>query len=155
MTEFEYSESITIDASPDEVYDLVSDVTRTGEWSPVCRECIWNDGGAPRVGATFTGRNEDSGRTWETTSRVDVARRGHEFAWIVGDGYARWAYMLRPVEDGTELTESWQFREAGRDVFRTRYGDDAQAQIENRTRAARTGVPATLAAIKKIAESGA
>ena len=27
----------------EELYDLVSDVTRTGEWSPVCRACWWED----------------------------------------------------------------------------------------------------------------
>ena len=52
--------------------------------------------------------------------------------------------------DGTRLTESWEFRPAGRDYFRAKYGDDAQAQIDNRVRAAHAGIPATLAAIKAV-----
>ncbi|HUP73352.1 MAG TPA: SRPBCC family protein [Acidimicrobiales bacterium] len=31
--------SIHIDASPEQVYDLVTDVTRMGEWSPETHRC--------------------------------------------------------------------------------------------------------------------
>jgi hypothetical protein len=41
---------------------------------------------------------------------------------------------------------------AGVAGFHERYGADAEAQIEQRHDAARTGIPATLAAIKKAAE---
>lgn len=154
MTEFQYSDSIEIAASPAAVYDLVSDVTRTGEWSPICTGCEWNDGAeGPRVGATFTGHNEASGRTWSTTSRVEVADPGREFTWSVAGGLVRWSYTLAPAGSGTRLTESWHFLDAGREMFRTRYGDDADAQIANRTRAAHEGIPVTLAAIKRIAEA--
>ncbi len=37
--------------------------------------------------------------------------------------------------------------------FRERYGDDADAHVENRRAAAESGIPATLAAIKKAAEA--
>ena len=85
----------------------MSDVTRTGEWSPVCRACWWDDGGSARVGAWFTGRNEVPGRTWETRSEVVVADRGREFAWVVGGKYVRWSFGMEPVDGGTRLTESW------------------------------------------------
>jgi len=79
-----YSESIIIARSADALYDLVSDVTRMGEWSPVCKACWWDDGAGARAGAWFTGRNEASGRTWETRSEVVTAARGREFAFVVG-----------------------------------------------------------------------
>ena len=56
------------------------------------------------------------------------------------------------MEGGTRLTESWAFLPDGIALFHERYGDDAQRQIEDRTRAAHEGIPATLAAIKRIAE---
>ena len=62
----QHSDSIVIARSPEDVYDMVSDVTRMGEWSPVCKACWWDEGGSPRVGAWFTGRNELPDRTWET-----------------------------------------------------------------------------------------
>lgn len=147
-----HQESITVRASPETVYDLVSDVTRTGEWSPVCTSCWWTDGEPGAVGAQFTGRNESGGRTWETLSHVVAAEPGREFAWVVGEGYVRWGYTLKPVHEGTELTESWEFLDAGIAMFRDKYGDDAQAQIQARTQAAYAGIPVTLAAIKRIAE---
>src|SRR5699024_8909037 len=125
MTERTHHESITVRASPEAVYDLVSDVTRTGEWSPVCTSCWWHDGGGGRVGSRFTGRNERNGRVWETVSEVVAAERGRQFAWIVGDGYVRWGYTMTPTDGGTELTESWEFLPAGIEMFHQRFGEDA------------------------------
>ena len=153
MTELKRSESISVALPPDELYALVSDVTRTGEWSPVCRACWWDDGDGPRVGAWFTGRNELPERTWETRSRVVAADPGREFAWEVNDGWVHWAYSLAPEEGGTRLTESWEFLPRGIEGFRERFGDNADAEIEKRSEAARTGIPETLAAIKKTAET--
>ncbi|MGH3626469.1 MAG: SRPBCC family protein, partial [Sciscionella sp.] len=62
MTNLHHSESIVIASSPETLYDMVSDVTRTGEWSPVCRACWWDDGDTARVGAWFTGRNQTTER---------------------------------------------------------------------------------------------
>ena len=147
-----YSESIIIARSADALYDLVSDVTRMGEWSPVCKACWWDDGAGARAGAWFTGRNEASGRTWETRSEVVTAARGREFAFVVGGAWVRWGYTFTPVDGGTQVTESWEFLPAGLARFGERYGADAQAQIADRTEAARTGIPLTLAAIKRTAE---
>ena len=75
-----HAASIFIARSPEELYDLVSDVTRMGAWSPVCKECWWDEGAGPEVGSWFTGRNVLPERTWETRSEVVVADRGTEFA---------------------------------------------------------------------------
>lgn len=155
MTTLSFSDSIVVATSPERLYDLVSDVTRTGEWSPICKDCWWEDDGGPRVGAWFHGRNEVPGRTWETRSQVVAADRGREFAWLVGEGYVRWGFTFDPVEEGTRLTESWEFLPAGLAMFDQRYGADAQTQIADRTTAAHQGIPATLAAIKRIAEAEA
>lgn len=154
MDELMHSESIVVAASPQELYDLVSDVTRTGEWSPVCVGCWWDDGDGPREGAHFTGRNQIPDRTWETRSQVVAAQPGREFAWVVGDDYARWGYSLVPADGGTELTESWEFRPAGIAMFHEKYGATAQTQIAARAKAAHEGIPATLAALKELAETG-
>ncbi len=150
-----HQESLVVEASPERLYDLVSDVTRTGEWSPICQECWWDDDVVPgAVGSWFTGRNVTPSRTWETRSQVVVASRGREFAWHVGDGFVRWGFEMEPVQGGTRLTETWDFLPAGLAMFEKRYGDDAAAQVEERTRAALDGIPRTLGAIKQIAESG-
>ncbi|HZP29920.1 MAG TPA: SRPBCC family protein [Acidimicrobiia bacterium] len=153
MDDLTFSDSVVIDRSPEDLYDMVSDVTRMGEWSPVCKACWWEEGDGPRVGAWFGGRNELPERTWKTRSEVVAADRGREFAFVVNGTIARWGYTFTPVDGGTEVTESWQFLPGGISMFHERFGEDAEAQIENRLEAARTGIPATLAAIKRAAES--
>ncbi|UYP17179.1 SRPBCC family protein [Rhodococcus sp. Z13] len=147
-----YQSSVVVSADPEKVYALVSDVTRTGEWSPVCVECRWDDGHGPEVGSFFTGRNVNPERTWETRSQVVAADPGREFAWSVGPGLVRWGYLMEPVEGGTKLTETWEFGAAGQEMFRERFGDTAPAEIAKREQAAREGIPVTLDAIKRILE---
>jgi Polyketide cyclase / dehydrase and lipid transport len=153
MTELQYSESVVVARSPEALYDMVSDITRMGEWSPVCKACWWDDGDGPREGAWFTGRNELPERTWETRSIVVAADRGREFAFVVRGSWVRWGYTFTPVDGGTLITESWEFLPDGIAGFHDRFGEEAPAQIANRVEAARKGIPATLAAIKKAAES--
>ena len=155
MDSLTFSDSVVVARSPEELYDLVSDVTHMGDWSPVCRACWWEEeGGSARVGAWFGGRNELPERTWETRSEVVAAERGLEFAFVVNGTIARWGYTFEPVDGGTQLTESWEFLPSGQEMFRERFGDDADAQIANRAELARTGIPSTLAAIKRAAETG-
>jgi hypothetical protein len=151
---FQHSESIVVDAPAEHIYDLVTDIGRTGEWSPICRRCWWREEQGAREGAWFIGRNESDGQVWETDSQVAVADRGREFAWLVGGRYARWGYRIEPLPSGsTRLTESWQFLPAGQAMFREKYGADADARIQLRRSQAIRGIPATLAAIKRIAEA--
>ncbi len=85
---------------------------------------------------------------------VVAAERGREFAFVVGGTWIRWGYTFEPVEGGTEVTESWEFLPDGLAGFDERFGEDAPAQVADRTRAAEAGIPATLAAIKAAAEAG-
>jgi Polyketide cyclase / dehydrase and lipid transport len=149
-----HQQSIIIEANPEALYDLVSDITRTGEWSPVCKACWWDDPGeAGQIGAWFTGHNELPERTWETRSQVVAADRGREFSWIVGGRLVRWSFTCNPDGNATRLTESWQFLPAGIAMFQEKYADRAAEEIDARTRQAHDGIPKTLAAIKQIAET--
>jgi hypothetical protein len=148
-----FAASVVVAEQPGRLYDMVSDITRMGEWSPVCTGCWWDGDGPARVGARFTGHNETPDRTWETHCEVVAAEPGQEFAFLVGASFVRWGYTFAPVEDGTEVTESWEFLPAGIAMFEERFGADAKAEIDKRTEAAHSGIPATLAAIKRAAES--
>jgi Polyketide cyclase / dehydrase and lipid transport len=147
------SQSIHVAVAPEELYRIVSDITRMGEWSPICKACWWDEGHGPQVGAWFTGRNEVPGRTWETRCQVVAAEPGREFAWEVNNGWVRWGYTFEAEDDGTKLTEHWEFLPAGIDGFHERWGSKAQAHIDDRRAAAEKGIPTTLVAIKKTAEN--
>ena len=152
MANLSFSESIHVSCTAEDLYDMVSDITRMGEWSPVCKACWWDEGSSLEVGSWFFGRNETPERTWETKSQVVAADRGREFAFIVGGDRVRWGYSFKTVQGGTELTESWEFLPGGEAFFREIFGDDAQAQVAERARAAEVGIPLTLTAIKVAAE---
>ncbi|WP_219419491.1 SRPBCC family protein [Pseudonocardia nigra] len=152
MSSLTHAESTVVGSSPEALYDMVADVSRTGEWSPICKTCWWDEGESAREGAWFTGRNQLPERSWETRSQVVVADRGREFAFVVGGSYVRWGFTFAPVEGGTLVTESWEFLPDGIAMFFNRYGKEAQQRITDRTREAHEGIPATLAAIKRIAE---
>jgi hypothetical protein len=153
MSTLKHSESIVIARSAEDLYDLISDVTRMGTWSPVCKDCWWDAGAGPEVGAWFTGRNELPERTWETRSEIVAADRGREFAFVVNGTWTRWGYVFTPVDEGTQLTESWELLPGGKSMFEERFGTDAETQIADRLELAQTGIPATLAAIKRDAEA--
>ena len=153
-TPLTHSGSIVIARQADELYDMIADVTRMGEWSPVCKKCWWDDGDGPRVGAWFTGHNEAPDRDpWDTRSQVVAASRGEEFAFTVGGRWTRWGYTFTPVAEGTQVTESWEVLPDGVKRFEERFGADAGRQLANRFETARAGIPATLAALKRAAES--
>jgi hypothetical protein len=154
MSNLSHSDSVLVARSAQCLYDMVSDVTRIGEWSPVCKACWWDEGSSARAGGWFTGRNTTADRTWETRSEVVVAERGREFAFIVGGSYVRWGYTFTVVGEGTRVTESWEFLPEGIAMFEEKFGADAQTQISDRTKAAHDGIPLTLAALKRTAESG-
>jgi hypothetical protein len=144
--------STLVAVSPQALYDVVSDVPRTGEWSPICRACWWDEGAGPQAGAWFSGRNETAERTWETRSQVVVADPGREFAFLVQGKYVRWGFTMLPHGDRTVLTESWDFRPEGIAMFHERYGEAAHDEIQLRGTQALEGIPATLLAIRTIAE---
>lgn len=147
-----HSASTQVAATPQEVYTLVSDITRTGQWSVVCHSAEWEDPAQTGLGARFIGHNKTSTRTWSTTSTVVAADPGEHFAWEVSHGFVRWAYRMRPVEGGTELTHEWEFLPAGQQFFVRRYGEHAPAEVQERTASAHASLPQTLAAIKAILE---
>jgi uncharacterized protein YndB with AHSA1/START domain len=96
------------------VWDLVSDVTRMGEWSPENTGAEWVSGEPGAVGSRFKGRNKRGRATWSTTCHVLDAERGRVFAFGVGKAErpdTTWRYELTPLPDGrTEIRESFVLR---------------------------------------------
>jgi uncharacterized protein YndB with AHSA1/START domain len=104
--------SRTIDAPPERLYEMISDLPRMGEWSPENTGGKWVKGATgPAVGARFKGRNRKNWQRWSTDVTVVVADPGKEFAFDVTAGpvkVARWGYRLEPAGDATKVTEYWE-----------------------------------------------
>lgn len=105
--------SLHIDASPEVVYGLISDVTRTPEFSPEIKRCTWLDGATgPAPGARFVAVNEAGrGPAWRNRPVVITAEPGREFTFSRTEklgGTLVWSYKLEPHDGGTLVTESYE-----------------------------------------------
>jgi carbon monoxide dehydrogenase subunit G len=157
---YSLSDSIVINRPPEEVYEIVCDVTRMGELSPVCKSCAWDDAtAAGQPGARFTGHNVIGEFSWDTHCSVAAAEPGREFTFInhgpKGDAdLVRWSYTFAPDGAGTRVTESWQvlprypeFVSGGDPNF------DVKGRVDGMATMARDGMKATLTNLKMVAES--
>ncbi len=105
--------TVHMNAPAQEIWELVSDVTRIGSYSPETFEAEWLDGASgPEVGATFRGHVKRNGRgpTYWTTCTVTACQPGREFAFAVGAADKPlnvWGYVLEPSGEGTDVTESF------------------------------------------------
>ncbi len=102
-----------IEASPEALYDVIADVTRTPELSPEVVSCEWIDGTTgPAVGGRFRAMNRAGrGPRWHNTPVITVAERGREFAFSRterGAGTIVWRYLFTPEGSGTRVTESYE-----------------------------------------------
>ncbi len=142
--------SIEINASPETVYDLVSDLPRMGEWSPENIGGEWQDGGSGKAGDRYIGHNRTSERSWSVPVLVTVAERGRCFEFVTrpDEGpYVRWTYRLEPSGAGTRVTEIWDVEK-----LPPAMQNAAQAQLDERSRYTEGMLATTLAAIKATAE---
>ena len=107
-----------MDSAPDKVWDLVSDITRIGSYSPETFEAEWLDGASgPAVGARFRGHVKRNGRgpVYWTECRVVASDPGREFAFEVlvgGRAVNTWRYELAPSGTGTDVTESFRLADS-------------------------------------------
>jgi hypothetical protein len=102
-----------IEASPEALYDIVADVTRTPELADEIVKCTWLDGATgPAVGARFKAiNNSGRGPNWSNKPVVTVADHGREFAFsrteVIG-GTIEWRYRFVPEGSGTRVIESYE-----------------------------------------------
>jgi len=107
------SVTVHMAAPADKIWDLVSDVTKIGRYSPETFEAEWLDGATgPAVGARFRGHVKRNGKgpVYWTTCTVTSCVPGREFSFGVGPDNKPinvWSYQLTPADEGTDVTESF------------------------------------------------
>lgn len=101
------SASTEVHASPEQVYAVISDVTRIPEWSPETRRAEW------LTPQRFRAWNRRRLGRWKTEAEVAVAEPGRQFSFIVqilGGDWTQWTYLVEPGSSAgtTRLTETFR-----------------------------------------------
>jgi uncharacterized protein YndB with AHSA1/START domain len=144
--------TVHVDAPPEHVWRLVSDVTNTGRFSPETFEAEWLDGSTgSEVGARFRGHVKRNGKgpTYWTKCTVTAAEPGREFTFVVGTPEQHpmtWGYRFEAADGGTDVTEFYEL--ADRWPLRVYWKIMGKA----RGRTNRRNMQATLERLKAAAE---
>jgi uncharacterized protein YndB with AHSA1/START domain len=104
MAEAVLQAQIDIDASPDKVWALVSDLRLMPKWSPQCR--LMKAFGPLRPGTKTINVNRRNFLIWPTTSRVTEVIPEQKLAFRVNENNTVWTYELEPTATGTRLVET-------------------------------------------------
>lgn len=148
------SVDLYVEAAPAVVWDLVSDVTRIGEFSPETFEAEWLRGATgPEVGAHFRGhvKRNGVGPIYWTHCVVTTCVPERDFGFSVvagGRTINTWRYELEPEGTGTRLKESFALQPS----LPTRAYWLLLGWLRGRTN--ERGMLETLERIKAVAEAG-
>ena len=145
--------TVHMKASVDEVWALVSDVTRIGEFSPETFEARWSRGSTgPEVGAFFKGhvKRNGIGPTYWSPCRVTACVPNEVFEFSVGNDDVtlnNWGFRLEPSGSGTTVTEYFRIEpNLAMRAYWTVFGP-----LRGRTN--RKGMRTTLERMKAVVES--
>ncbi|MCP4966165.1 MAG: SRPBCC family protein [bacterium] len=151
--------SIDIAASPEAVWDLVTDINLPARFSNEFQGADWIDTDQPALGAQFMGRNKRGETTeWDTTCTVTWFKPLRDFGYAVEDvesPAARWRYTLEPSGGGTRLT-MWAEMGPGRSGvswFIRQHPEQEEEIVAMRLEEWQANMEATLAGIKDLAEA--
>lgn len=112
-----------MNAHPDSIWLLISDITQIGRFSPETFEAEWLDGVTSATeGARFRGhvKRNEKGPVYWTECTVATCEVGREFAFAVSSRpfglpiaprstvRLTWSYVLSSADDGTDVTESFE-----------------------------------------------
>lgn len=105
---------VSINADPDRVYALVTDLPTLASLAEEARAMEWRKGDASGTGAVFKGHNRNGIFRWSTMCTVTEAEPGRVFAFDVryfGVPVARWRYDFAGTDGGCRVTErTWDRR---------------------------------------------
>ncbi|TDV57428.1 SRPBCC family protein [Actinophytocola oryzae] len=99
---------VTLEASPEQVYRLVSDPVAMADLAEEFYKAKWIRGAKEAaVGNWFSGTNRNGWRRWVTHAEITEADPGRRFAYRVRTPFyvpiSRWEYEITPTEEGCHL----------------------------------------------------
>jgi uncharacterized protein YndB with AHSA1/START domain len=140
---------IDIDAPPEKVWALVSDLSKMPQWSPQCR--VMKALGPLRQGTRTVNLNRRNRMFWPTTCTITEVIPQKKLAFRVNQNNAVWTYELEPTAGGTRVVES-RHAENGVTAFSNMSVNAMLGGVPNFERELVEGMNATLSRIKAAAE---
>lgn len=142
--------TIDIDASPERVWSLVTDLPRMASWSPQVVKTFVR--GPVERGTRALNINRRGLLVWPTRSKVVVFEPHREFAFRILDNATIWAFVLEPTATGTRVTHERRTPD-GITPISTRLQDVVLGGVETFTGELAAGMQQTLTRIKAEAEA--
>lgn len=87
-----------VEASPERVWALLTDLSRMPDWSPELVRMVPLKPGGLRVGQWYLGLNRRKAVVWPTRSVVAELDPGRVLAWDTTSSGARWIWELEPAD---------------------------------------------------------
>ncbi|MES5823723.1 SRPBCC family protein [Streptomyces sp. RG80] len=148
-----------IEAPPEQVWALVSDIELMPHMSSELQSVEWLDGSSgPAVGARFIGRSRhEAFGEWATTSHIVEYEPSKALAWAVEDPQhptAIWRFTLEAHDGGTVLRQWMQMGPArsGLSFAIDSMPEKEQKIVFVRMREFEANMTVTLGEVKKLAE---
>lgn len=103
--------AIEIDAAPERVWEVLTDLERYGEWNPF----IVSAEGTPQVGGRLTLRMKAGGKTFTVRPTVVEANEGRLLRWVgrivvPGVFHADHIHTIEPTSTGARYVQRERFR---------------------------------------------
>ena len=100
-----------ISATPQAVWEIISDLKSMGNLSPENSGGRWEKGVTGiEKGAIFRGKNKNGFRQWSTKVLITECEPPKKLSFslrVGGKEWCEWSYQIDAVEDGCVVTESW------------------------------------------------
>lgn len=109
------SGAVEVDSSaePEQVWSLLTDVTRIGEWSHECRSAAWLDGASSAgLGTRFRGSNKAGIARWGRSCLITELEPPRRFSYRTYGSLFKdsteWTFEIEPVAGGCRVRQSYQ-----------------------------------------------
>ncbi len=119
--------SLQVEATPEQVWALLTDITRAGEWSHENTGGEWLDGATgPVPGARFRGRNAQGTYRWTRQCEILAVDPGRSISWrtiptrLYRDSTV-WTYVLERNSGGCRITQHFEVVLLGKVMDRVLY----------------------------------
>jgi hypothetical protein len=168
---FRVSVNMAIAAEPAVVFDYVSDLSKSGEWSPECLGGSWVSGTPSEVGSVFAARNHREPEVvswapvvrgeWSTECEVVESSSPKVFSWAMRDSAGKaqesvWSFEIESSDGGSVLTHAFrmgELTEGMRGIFSRLTGDEEQKFLLDWAGKLDGDMRRSLARIKAVLES--